>query len=78
MEVSQILQLERSGRNRDARTAAEDPQENNFAVSENFENEKVKSIAPTYDVSDLTLLNVCDYILHKDFSRILENISDFS
>lgn len=62
LEVSQVLQLEAVGRNRDARTGAEDPQENGFAVSENFENEKGKSIATTYHVSDLTLLNVVEFV----------------
>jgi hypothetical protein len=46
----------------DARTGAEDPQENNFAVSQNFENEKEQAIAPTYQVSDLTLLNAVETV----------------
>jgi hypothetical protein len=63
LEVSQILALERCGGGIcEARTGAEDPQENSFAVSENLENEKGQAIGPAYHVSDLTLLNVVESV----------------
>jgi hypothetical protein len=62
LEVSQILALERSGGICDSRAGAEDPQENSFAVSENFENEKGQAFPPAYHVSDLILLNVVEFV----------------